>query len=107
MNKLKNTLTKLIEISKAIGLNDVDLNNAREYLTHNEYGLCFDTLITQLYEYDIEINSTFYELIVQIGEMLNLDENSYSFIKELIRDGRYIPKTVKDELLIIIASLNK
>jgi len=74
---------------------------------HNEYGLSFDTLITQLYEYDIEINIEFYELLVQIGKMLNLDENSYSFMKELIRDGKTIPKTVKDELSIVITSLKK
>ncbi|WP_431610888.1 MafI family immunity protein [Chryseobacterium sp. 'Rf worker isolate 10'] len=107
MNKLNDTLNRLIEISKVLGLNDIDLNSAREYVVHNEYGLSFDTLITQLYEYDIEINIEFYELLVQIGKMLNLDENSYSFMKELIRDEKTIPKTVKDELSIIMASLKK
>ena len=107
MNKLNDTLNRLIEISKILGLNDIDLNIAREYVMHNEYGLSFDTLITQLYEYDIEINIEFYELLVQIGKMLNLDENSYSFMKELIRDGKTIPKTVKDELSIVITSLKK
>jgi hypothetical protein len=107
MNKLNDTLNRLIEISKVLGLNDIDLNSAREYVMHNEYGLSFDTLITQLYEYDIEINIEFYELLVQIGKILNLDENSYSFMKELIRDGKIIPKTVKDELSIIMASLKK
>ncbi|PRB01883.1 hypothetical protein CQ046_14385 [Chryseobacterium sp. MYb7] len=107
MNKLNDTLNRLIEISKVLGLNDIDLNSAREYVMHNEYGLSFDTLITQLYEYDIEINIEFYELLVQIGKVLNLDENSYSFMKELIRDGKTIPKTVKDELSIVITSLKK
>ncbi|MCQ9639769.1 MafI family immunity protein [Chryseobacterium sp. WG14] len=107
MNKLNNALTRLIEISMALGLNDTDLNNAREYLIHNEYGLCFDTLITQLYEYDIEISIEFYELIGRIGELLNLEESFYSFMKELIRDGSTIPKTVKDELAIIITNLKK
>jgi len=107
MNKLNNALTRLIEISMALGLNDTDLNNSREYLIHNEYGLCFDTLITQLYEYDIEISIEFYELIGRIGELLNLEESFYSFMKELIRDGSTIPKTVKDELAIIITNLKK
>ncbi len=107
MNKLNSTLARLIEISKILGLNEGDLNNAREYLIYNEYGLCFDTLITQLYEFDIEINTEFYKLIVQIGELLALDEDSYSFMKELIRDGNIIPKTIKDELATIVANLKK
>ena len=105
MKTLKETLLKLIEIARILGLNEKDLKNAKDYLEHNEFGLCFDTLITQMYEYDIEIDNNSYELISKIGKKMNLEVDNYSFMKELIRNSNSIPKPVKDELAQIIASL--
>ncbi|MFC0182994.1 hypothetical protein SAMN04515674_1303 [Pseudarcicella hirudinis] len=105
MKTLVNALLRLIEIAKILGLDDRDLENAKEFLMHNEFGLCFDTIITQMYEYDIEIDNDFYESISKIGERMNLKQESYSFMKELIRDESNVPKPVKDELARIIAGL--
>lgn len=105
MKTLKNTLLGLIEIANTLGLNDKDLENAKDYLIHDEFGLSFDTIITQIYEYDIEIDNEVYQLIFKIGGMLKLDQDNYSFMKELVRDKNSIPKNVQCELAKIIASL--
>jgi len=47
MSTLKKLISISIEIAKTLGLNDVDLNYAKDFLTHGEYGLAFDTVITQ------------------------------------------------------------
>nr|WP_121273823.1 MafI family immunity protein [Pedobacter schmidteae] len=104
MKKLINALLKLIEVARVLGLDEYDLNNAKDFLTHNEFGLCFDTIITQMYEYDIEIDNDVYNSIAKIGEGMNLGEENYSFMRELIRDENKIPKSVKDELARIIAN---
>lgn len=58
-----------------------------------------------MYEYDIEIDNEFYGLIDKIGNKMSFPIESYSFMKELIRDKNSVPKPVKDELARIIRSL--
>lgn len=107
MKPIENILKSFIESAKPIGLDEQDLNNAKEFLEHHEYGLCFDTIITQLYEYDIEIDEEFYEVITQIANKMNLPSESYSFTKELVRSEITIPKTVKVQLANIISILKQ
>lgn len=107
MKTLVNALLGLIEIARILGLDNRDLKYAEDFLNHNEFGLCFDTIVTQMYEYDIEIDNEFYQLISKIGERMNLRQESYSFMKELIRDESNIPKPVKDELMRIIVGLTE
>ena len=54
---LVDALLKIMEVARILGLSENDLKSAKDYLVHNELGLCFDTIITQLYEYDIEIDN--------------------------------------------------
>jgi hypothetical protein len=77
-------LLRLIEIGRISGLNKNDLNYAIDFLNHNEFGLCFDTIITQMYEYDLEIDSDAYNLICNIGESMNLEIESYFFMKDSV-----------------------
>lgn len=84
MKKLTNNLLRLIEIARISGLNENDLKNAIDFLNQNEFGLCFDTIITQMYEYDLEIDNDVYSLISNIGKSMNLEIDSYYFMKELI-----------------------
>jgi hypothetical protein len=104
---LQDALSELVEIARILGLDESDLKNAKDLLTHNEFGLCYDTIITQMYEYDIEIDIDFYRLISKIGEKMNLKIENYSFMKELIRDENNIPKPVKEKLAKIVASLTE
>lgn len=78
-------LAELIDRAKLLGLGNQDLISAKEYLEYNEYGLCFDLIITQLYEFNIEIDKAFYSIISEIAKELDLSEESYSFMEELIR----------------------
>lgn len=86
METLKNTLVTLLDHAKTLGLQVEDSKNSKEFLDHGEFGLCFDTVITQLYEYDIEIDNEFYELVARIGNKMNLPVENYSFIKKLIKE---------------------
>jgi len=56
---LKHSLSRVIEHARVFGLSDTDLRNAETFLEHDEFGLCFETVVTQLYEYDVEIDITF------------------------------------------------
>lgn len=103
MRTIVSVLLKLVETAKILGLNNRDIKSAEDFLMHDEFGLCFDTLITQMYEYDIEIDTELYELISKIGQLMNLKQGSYAFMRELIRDECSVPKPVKIELARIIA----
>lgn len=98
MKTIKESLLSLANIAKSIGLSEDDCIKAIEFLNHKEYGLCFEVIITQMYEYDIEINNEFYDLIVNIADMLDVKVENYSFMKELINEKNVIPKQVKDDL---------
>jgi len=80
----KRRLTKFLEHAKRLGLSDADSETAVSFLGHNEFGLCFETVITQMYEHGVRIDIEFYELIDEIGKEMNLTSDSYSFMKELI-----------------------
>lgn len=107
MKSVKLLLNQLIHGGELVGLPDQDINIAREYLENRELELCFDTIVTQLYEYDLEIERDYYNLIVQIGSKLKLPEKNYLFTKELIRNSNTIPQTVKNKLSEIINRLNQ
>jgi hypothetical protein len=105
MESIEFLLKKLVESAKIIGLSNVDLINAQEFLDNYEFGLCFDTIISQIYEYDIEINSEFYDFLGFVAKKIHLPEESYSFMNELIRSEGNIPKVVKDEIAKLIATI--
>jgi L-serine deaminase len=98
-------LKELILSAQTLGLTPEDLMIAQEFLDNHEYGLCFDTIATQLYEYDIEIDEDFYSLIMSISRILKLEQNDYAYMKELIRSPNQIPTSVKENLSKIIGSL--
>lgn len=105
MNTLEKALLKLIEIAKAVGLSEFDVNNATEYLINKEYGLSYDTIITQMYEYDLEIDNEIYLLISQIAKKMSIADSEYLFMNELIRNDSSIPKPVREEIAKIIEAL--
>ncbi len=107
MKTLEKALSKLIEVGKTVGLSDFDINNATEYLIYKEYELSYDTIITQIYEYDLEIDDDIYLLISQIGKKMKLADSDYLFMNELIRNDINIPKPVKEEIAKIITTLKE
>lgn len=105
MNLKIKLILELINLSEEIGLSEFDLNNSKELLENKEYALAFDTIITQLYEYEIEIDMEFYDLIVKISQYMDIDEGEYSFMTELIRSENNIPVPVRERLAIILACI--
>ena len=95
----------LIEAAKVLGLGDLDINNSIGLLENREYGLAFDTVITQLYEYEIEIDRDFYDLIVKVAQKMGIEEGAYSFMIEMVRSENIVPKSVKDKLAEILTLL--
>jgi len=95
-----NKLSTLIQAAEALGLPASDVTIARDYLTYNEHGLCLDTIITQLYENDIAIDSRVYTLIDEIGASMDLARESWQFLNELI-----VPQESLQEIVRI--GLNK
>lgn len=76
---------KLIEAAEILGLREEDLNTARELCDHGEYGLCLDTIVTQLYEFDLEIDQEFYDLVQNMAKGMQISEEEYSFMRSRIR----------------------
>lgn len=89
---MKKKLAALIEGAKILGLHQRDLDDANDFLINHEYGLCYDTVITQLYEYDIKIDNKIYSLISKIAKDLSFSENDYLFMKDLVRAETEISK---------------
>jgi L-serine deaminase len=83
--KLRILLQSLIDHAESIGLGPQDLNTAKDYLIHHEFGLCLDTIATQLYEYSLPIDAAFYVQLQEGAKMMKIPETKYSFMKELIK----------------------
>lgn len=93
-------LSTLIQAAEILGLPASDVTIAREYITYNEHGLCLDTIITQLSENNIPIDSRVYTLIDEIGTSMDLTPDSWQFLEELI-----VPTESPEEIVRI--ELNK
>lgn len=61
-----------------------DISNIAEFIEHNEFGLAFETLCTQLYEYNIQISYEFFEMISLCGKSMKLEPSTWVPLKELI-----------------------
>jgi len=85
MKSDKKLLNDLIEKAAELGLSEQDIKHAKDFLEYNEYFLCFDQIVTQMYEYDILIDSSFYDLVQSIAKNWKLDEKEYSCLKENLR----------------------
>jgi hypothetical protein len=79
-----NRIKLLINKSRELGLSEKDINNSQELFENREYGLSFDLIVTQIYEYDLSIDEDFYLLVEQIAEDMEIPEEQYVFLKELI-----------------------
>ena len=76
-------LEKMIRKAAALGLPEKDLAEARMFLEHIEWGLCFDTLVDGLHEDVIPIDTDFLELAKNAISVMKLDPAEYEFLNEL------------------------
>ena len=79
-------LQSLIDKAKALGLPETDIKNVRDFLTIHEFGLAFDTLITQLHEHDIKSSQRFYDDVLQAGIKMQYPASAFEFLQKLIDD---------------------
>ncbi len=83
--KRKRMLSDLIANAKIFGLPESDVSIAQEFVEYNEPGCALHHIATQLYEHDIFVDNAFYELLKAAAERMQLPEQEYIFIKELIK----------------------
>jgi hypothetical protein len=83
--RLRKLLRSFIERARQLGLEEKYLKDSEEYLNNSEFGLCFNTIVDQMYEYDTEIDGGFYEMIVILAGKMKLPEKEYVFMRELVR----------------------
>ncbi|MBR9729644.1 MafI family immunity protein [Shewanella intestini] len=68
--------------SATCGLSDFDVKNASEFIDHNEFGVAFELICDQLYENESQISSELIADISRIAKLMQLEDNSWSFLKE-------------------------
>lgn len=103
--RTKKLTLAIIDAAKELGLAEDDIKNAKNLFENMEYGLAFDTILTQLYEYEFEIDNEFYELIKICAMKMNLAQEDYAFMHELVRSEKSVPLPVKERLSKVLSSL--
>jgi len=78
-NKLKENILILIERSKILGLDKKFIIDALEYYQCNEFQLSFDTIVENLYEYNIHIDKITLDLINNLIDLMKLSKEDYKF----------------------------
>jgi len=81
--KLIHEITIILEAVKG-DLTERDVQFARDFLEHNEWGLAFSLICTQLYEYGVTINSEFYIQIENAGRQMSIPPEEWEMLRELI-----------------------
>lgn len=64
-------LNDLIGKAVELGLGEKDIKHAKDFLEYNEYFLCFDQIVTQMYEFDILIDNFFYNSVQSMAKSGN------------------------------------
>ena len=83
---METRITQFINQAKEFGLDPRDAQIANEYLLHREYGIAFDHVVNQLYEYDLKISAHFFEFMLDIAKKMELPLDGYLDIRSLIVD---------------------
>jgi hypothetical protein len=76
-----------LQIDKAIvlGARPEDIEIAREYLREGKYGLAWDQLVSQIYEYQINIDQDYYNPVEEIAQKMRIGEKEYNLLRELVQ----------------------
>ncbi len=105
MKNIEKKLNLLCDLAEVYQARKEDVCHAREFIHYNEFELSFDTLITQMYEYEIKIDTKTYSLIESIGIQLKLSREKYFFMNEQIVENNSIaiPKDINECLMKFIS----
>ncbi len=64
---------------------EADIKNILEFIENNEFGIAYETLCTQLYEYNIQISCDFYEKVSSYGKSIKIEPSLWLPLKELLK----------------------
>ncbi|WP_448550537.1 MafI family immunity protein [Thalassotalea fusca] len=81
MKELENKLVAFLK-DVSNGLTESDVENAKDFINHSEYGVAFELICDQLYENDSILTADNLKSAQLLAEMMELDEKSWSFLKE-------------------------
>lgn len=65
-------------------LNESDFESIHELIKAREWGVGFENLCTQLYEYDVNISLELYSKIISAGDSMGLPAETWEMLEELI-----------------------
>lgn len=82
---LENRILSLADESKEFLLPQ-DLENIRNDIEYNEFGIAFETFCTQLFEYEAPISLAIYTKIDNIGRDIGLNQKTWNVLKPLIKN---------------------
>lgn len=74
----------LVEAAR-LGLPARDTVIAQEYLDYAEWGLAFEHIVTQLFEYAIPLTANFYEQVEACAESMGIAPEKYSILLLLVK----------------------
>lgn len=83
---IKEEIRELLKILENTEFRLEDRKTAEEFLDYNEWGLALDTIIDQLYEYEIKITEGIYNSISAIAKKMEMEESNYIELKKLINE---------------------
>jgi hypothetical protein len=79
-----NNLEILIDKAQNLGLSEKYVIDAKEFIAHNEFELCIDTILENIYEYDIKVDLEFLEIVYKVLGVEKLDNKTYhDLVKKL------------------------
>jgi hypothetical protein len=81
---MKKLLKSILERAGRLGLAQADLDLAQEFLDIHDFGLCLDTVVTQIYEEGVRIDEGFYLEVVEAARKLGLAMEKVERIKGLM-----------------------
>lgn len=70
LGNMQKQLKRLIERARALGLPEQDCHIALEFVAHHEWGLAYDMIVTQMFEYDIPADLAYTSLAEKIANRL-------------------------------------
>ncbi len=72
----------LNKVTKVLPMENVE--NITEFIDKREWGLAYETLCIQLYEYNIPITIKFYEAISSLGKSIGIPSSIWLPLRDLI-----------------------
>ena len=83
-NKTLATELRAIVTAFSEHLPQANIGAAEDLISHGEYGVALELICTEVYEYDVPVTADTFRTIEQCGQRMQLDESSWSFLRELL-----------------------